>query len=414
MYCEHTFNCMSYEQMREVTKILAERIGNTGGTLKVLEMGAGTGGTTLVMAPFLATLAKSGALPIEYTFTDISPHGNLPENSFQKVIIALASGSQGPRLPKPEPVETLIPELDPENIETRTANAESQVVKYTTGWKTPKLRVLDRQADQKPSNVGAPHNGKSFDAVVIVTGATGSLSSQVVQKLAETPSVATVVCLNRRSSSSTPEKRQHEASTTRGINLSPAARAKLRILETDTSKPQLGLPPLEYSWLPECATDIVHNAWPMSGTRPVSAFEPQLQAMRNLLDLAREIASRPSNTPSRVGFGFVSSIGVVGFCGKSFLPEDRVPFSATLPSGYGEAKWICERILDETLHQHPKLFRALVVRPGQLSGSSVSGFWNPVEHFAFLVKSSQSLRAWPDLQGQMQWIPVDYSRWGCC
>ncbi|RDW76683.1 Iterative polyketide synthase afoE [Aspergillus mulundensis] len=527
MYCEHTFNCMSYEQMREVTKILAERIGHTGETLKVLEMGAGTGGTTLVMAPFLATLAES--LPIEYTFTDISPSmvanarrrfsklypfmrfavhdiekapadelrsqhlvlasnaihathnlgvslsnihqalrpdgflmmlemtevvpfvdlvfgllegwwlfddgrhhavvpaehweaelhkagyghvdwtdGNLPENSFQKVIIALASGSQGPRLPKPEPVETPIPELNPENIETRTANAESLVHKYTTGWETPKLRILDNQTQQATT----PRTGKSLDAVVIVTGATGSLGSHIVQKLTETPSVATVVCLNRRSSSSSPEKRQHEALTTRGISLSPAARAKLRILETDTSKPQLGLPPLEYSWLLEHATDIIHNAWPMSGTRPVSAFETQLQVMRNLLDLAREIASRPFSKPSRVGFQFISSIGVVGFCGKSVVPEERVPLSATLPSGYGEAKWICERMIDETLHKHPKLFRAMAVRPGQISGSSVSGFWNPVEHFAFLVKSAQSLRAWPALRGQMQWIPVDYCAGG--
>ncbi|KAL3438034.1 hypothetical protein BDV09DRAFT_206002 [Aspergillus tetrazonus] len=532
MYCEHTFNCMSYAQMREVTNILAERIGRTGETLKVLEMGAGTGGTTLVMAPFLATLAESGALPIEYTFTDISPSmvanarrrfskqypfmrfavhdiekppadelrnqhlvlasnaihathnlgvslsnihqalrpdgflmmlemtevvpfvdlvfgllegwwlfddgrhhavvpaehwerelhragfghvdwtdGNLPENTFQKVIIALASGAQGARLPKPEPVQTLIPELNRENVEARTATAESLVAKYTAGWETPKLRALASRTEKESGKIQAPHAApgrRAHEAVVIVTGATGSLGSHIVQRLAETPSVATVVCLNRRSSSTTPEKRQQAALTARGITLSTGARAKLRVLETDTSKPQLDLPPLEYGWLLENATDIIHNAWPMSGTRPVSAFEPQLQTMRNLLDLARDIAARPFNGPSRVGFQFISSIGVVGFCGQSRVSEDRVPLSATLPSGYGEAKWICERMVDETLHQHPRLFRAMVVRPGQISGSSTSGFWNPVEHFAFLVKSSQSLRAWPDLQGQMQWIPVDH------
>ncbi|KAL4745839.1 hypothetical protein BDW72DRAFT_210967 [Aspergillus terricola var. indicus] len=533
MYCEHTFNCMSYAQMREVTNLLAERIGRTGETLKVLEMGAGTGGTTLVMAPFLATLVESGSLPIEYTFTDISPSmvanarrrfskqypfmrfavhdiekppadelrgqhlvlasnaihathnlgvslsnihqalrpdgflmmlemtevvpfvdlvfgllegwwlfddgrhhavvpaehwerelhragfghvdwtdGNLPENTFQKVIIALASGAQGARLPKPEPVQTLIPELNRENVEARTATAESLVAKYTAGWETPKLRALaSRTEKEEPGRTLAPHAApgrRAHEAVVIVTGATGSLGSHIVQRLAETSSVATVVCLNRRSSTTTPEKRQQAALTARGITLSPGARAKLRVLETDTSRPQLGLPPLEYGWLLENATDIIHNAWPMSGTRPVSAFEPQLQAMRNLLDLARDIAARPFNGPSRVGFQFISSIGVVGFCGQSRVSEDRVRLSATLPSGYGEAKWICERMVDETLHRHPRLFRAMVVRPGQISGSSTSGFWNPVEHFAFLVKSSQSLRAWPDLHGQMQWIPVDH------
>ncbi|KAJ5298839.1 uncharacterized protein N7443_006959 [Penicillium atrosanguineum] len=243
----------------------------------------------------------------------------------------------------------------------------------------------------------------NLDAVVLVTGATGSLGSHLAQKLAEDPKVARVVCLNRRSSSVLAEKRQQEAFANRGIKLLPSTRAKLRIFETDTSKAQLGLSPLDYSWLVEHATNIVHNAWPMSGTRPISAFEPQLQAMRNLLDLAREIASRDVDPPSRVGFQFVSSIGVVGFAGESRVLEHRVPLFATLLSGYGEAKWMCERMLDETLHKYPRSFC-----PGQISGSSTSGFRNPVEHFAFLVKSAQSLRAWPDLDGVLQWIPVDY------
>lgn len=536
MYCEHKFNCMSYFQMREVVRTLAESIqgsgGSSGETLKVLEMGAGTGGTTLVMAPLLASLSAMDIISVEYTFTDISPSmvanarrrfskqypfmhfavhdiekapadelkgqhlvlasnaihathdlgvslsniyqalrpdgflmmlemtevvpfvdlvfgllegwwlfddgrshavvpaehwerqlhiagfghvdwtdGNLPENVFQKVIIALASGAQKPRLPKlAGPLEP-IPELTPESIKTRTAEAEQLTAAYSVGWATPKLHVLYAQKEAGPlkqSHRSLPRK-IDIDAVVLVTGATGSLGSHLVQKLAEDPKVAQVVCLNRRRSSVPAEKRQQEAFTARGINLSPGARAKLRIIETDTSKAQLGLRPLDYSWLVQHTTDIVHNAWPMSGTRPVSAFEPQLQAMRNLIDLALEVACRDVNPPSRVGFQFVSSIGVVGFASESRVLERRVPLSATLPSGYAEAKWVCERMLDETLHKYPRLFRAMVVRPGQISGSSNSGFWNPIEHFAFLVKSAQTLRIWPDLDGMLQWVPVDQS-----
>ncbi|MBZ5798349.1 SDR family oxidoreductase, partial [Burkholderia contaminans] len=63
--------------------------------------------------------------------------------------------------------------------------------------------------------------------------------------------------------------------------------------------------------------------------------------------------------------------------------------ASVMPSGYTEGKWVCERMIDETLHRYPGLFRATITRPGQISGSSRSGFWNPVEHFAFLVKSAQ-------------------------
>ncbi|KAI1171386.1 hypothetical protein F4777DRAFT_593828 [Nemania sp. FL0916] len=463
MYCDHTFNYMNYLQMRDVVKRL---------TLKILEMGAGTGGTTIVLAPFLAGLD----IPVEYTFTDLSSSmvanarrsfgqkypfmrfavhdiekapeaehrgqhiilaitsarnirqalrpdgfliilemtevgwwlfddgrnhavvtaehwerelhaagfghvdwtdGNLPENALQKVIIALASGPpEATRLPKAAAVDSA----------AREALADSFVSTYT---------VTNSVSSSNP-------------AVILVTGATGSLGAHLVQNLAEDKHVSTVICVNRHSSKPA-DQRQAEALSLRGIDLSPSARAKLRVLETDTSKSQLGLPSQMYDWLLENVTHIVHNAWPMSGTRPLQAFEPQLQALRNLLDLARDTATRPHRrgTGTRIGFQFVSSIGVVGNVGTPRALEQRVPMAAVLPGGYAEAKWVCERMLDETLHRRPDLFRVFVVRPGQIAGSTASGFWNPVEHFAFLVKSAQALRAWPDLDGTLMWIPVD-------
>ncbi len=80
--------------------------------------------------------------------------------------------------------------------------------------------------------------------------------------------------------------------------------------------------------------------------------------------------------------------------------------AAVLPGGYTEAKWACERMLDETLHRYPQLFRPMVARPWRIAGSTTSGYWNPVEHFAFLMKSAQTLRAWPDFDGVLQWLPV--------
>ncbi|MCJ1402385.1 hypothetical protein MMC11_005605 [Xylographa trunciseda] len=522
MYCEHTFNCMNYLQMRDVISRLADRVKDSqpGETLKILEMGAGTGGTTLVIAPFLASLE----MPVEYTFTDLSPSmvanarrtfgkqypfmrfavhdietppvdelkgqhivlasnavhatrnlvtsarnirqtlrpdgfvmilemtevvpfvdlvfgllegwwlfddgrnhavvtaehwerelhtagfghvdwtdGSLPENAFQKVIMALASGQpEATRLPKAlgsVVAEAGTMELDRGDVEARKTEAEGFVTKFTKEWSTPELDAARGQmAGARPSSA----------AVVLVTGATGSLGAHLVQQFVERPDVATVVCINRASSMPV-DKRQADAFSSRGIELSPSSRAKLRVLEADTSKPQLGLPPQEYKWLSENGTHIVHNAWPMSGTRPIKAFEPQLQALRNLLDLARSMATRDCD-PSRrdrIGFQFVSSIGVVGYAGKQRVFEQRVPMEAVLPGGYTEAKWACERMLDETIHRYPELFRPMVVRPGQIAGSTKSGFWNPVEHFAFLVKSAQTLRAWPDFDGTLMWLPVD-------
>lgn len=89
------------------------------------------------------------------------------------------------------------------------------------------------------------------------------------------------------------------------------------------------------------------------------------------------------------------------------VPEVRVSVESVLPTGYGDAKYACERLLDATLHQYPDRFRAAAVRLGQIGGSSLNGYWNPYEHVSFLVKSSQTLRALPEFGGTLGWTPVD-------
>ncbi|KAL5342471.1 putative polyketide synthase [Aspergillus crustosus] len=283
------------------------------------------------------------------------------------------------------------------DVAARETEALRLVDAYTTAWETEALRAAGNGRINAHPNSGA---------VVLVTGASGSLGAHIAQTLAQRADVATVVCINRAISDTPADKRQTESFTSRGLELSPAAHKKLRVYGTDTSKPHLGLPEEDYTWLVQRGTDIIHNAWPMSATRPLKAFEPQIQVMRNLLDLARDMAIHQQR---RVGFAFISSIGVTGFSDTPLVPEQAMPMAAVMPSGYNEGKWVCERMLNETLRQHPRLFRAFVARPGQISGSSLSGFWNPVEHFAFVVKSAHALKAWPDLRGVLHWLPVDKS-----
>ncbi|KAK8115534.1 hypothetical protein PG984_012036 [Apiospora sp. TS-2023a] len=265
------------------------------------------------------------------------------------------------------------------DVAAREAEALRLVSTYMTGWETAALL----QAETSDNISTRPANG----AVVVVTGASGSLGAHIVQALAERSDVATVACVNRAIRDVSAEEKQAEALSSRGIELSPAAREKLRAYGTDTSKPQLGLSDAEYSWLAQHGTHIIHNAWPMSATRTLKAFEPQIKGRLPIHLLHRR--NRLQRHP--------------------LVPEQPMPMSAVMPSGYNEAKWTCERLLTDTLRRHPNLFRAHVARPGQISGSTASGFWNPVEHFAFVVKSAHALKAWPDLKGVMHWLPVDKS-----
>ena len=198
----------------------------------------------------------------------------------------------------------------------------------------------------------------------------------------------------------------------KGIRFPETLKPKLLVLQTDSSKPKFGLPSSDYEELLSFVTHLIHNAWPISAKRSLAGFESQFQVMRNLLDFARDVVSRHP-----IGFKFsfqmVSSISVVGHYGldndetRTLVPEERVDIDTVLPNGYSEAKWGCERMLDETLHKYLNRFRTMVVRLGQIAGSKTSGYWNPMEHFGFLIKSSQTLNALPDVDGTVYWTPVN-------
>ncbi|KAG8168897.1 hypothetical protein KVR01_001646 [Diaporthe batatas] len=238
---------------------------------------------------------------------------------------------------------------------------------------------------------------------LVVTGAAGSLGRHIAGHIARLPEVHTVVCLNRLSQSSA-EQRQGKAFEARGIHIEDEFFTKLQVIDTDTSKPRLGLSQETYNHLLDTVTHIVHSAWPMmSLARPVRMYESQFKVFRNLIDLARDIADRwPA--PFRPGFLFVSSLAVVanypllerGGCDEqhqqhqqqlALVPEGAVGVEACAGAGYAEAKLVCERVLARTLGQYPRYFSpAAAVRVAQISGSTVSTLsWCPVDLVASAI-----------------------------
>ncbi|KAK4166873.1 hypothetical protein QBC43DRAFT_367805 [Cladorrhinum sp. PSN259] len=310
----------------------------------------------------------------------------------------------------PEPVHPTLPTLA--RVGTTAADAvfiaretavDDLVRKYTAAFKAPTHRFT------APLSTGR---------VVMVTGTTGSLGSHVAYCLAQQDDIKQVVCLNREHRDE-PNARQYKSMRDKGIRFPENLKQKMRVLQADTAKPLFGLSPSEYDELASSVTHLIHNAWPMSAKRPLSGFESQFQIFRHLIDFGCAAASRRPKS-FKFGFQFVSSIGVVGNTGveeynafgqgkKTVVPEERVEtIRSLLANGYAEAKWGCERMLDETIHKHcPDRFRAMVVRIGQIAGSKTSGYWNPIEHFGFLVKSSQTLNCLPDVDGKLFWTPVN-------
>lgn len=136
---------------------------------------------------------------------------------------------------------------------------------------------------------------RSGKSVVIVTGATGSFGSHVTPRLAESPAVDTVVCLNRTSKSDSAVGRQQDSFSAYYIEISNGRFKKLRVLEGTISESTLRLPDEDYTWLVRNGSNIMHYAIPPSPTETVKGFERKFMAMRNLSNLARDIASAQSS-----------------------------------------------------------------------------------------------------------------------
>ncbi|KID81974.1 Beta-ketoacyl synthase [Metarhizium guizhouense ARSEF 977] len=513
LYGDSLLNKLANVQMQDMMQRLIGKITTWDGPLKIMELGAGTGGTTKGMVPLLASLG----IPVEYTFTDLSasfvaaarksfgkeyPFMKFRVHDIEKapaselvgtqhVVIAsnaihathslsqsLASIRKALRpdgflmmLEMTEPLwwvdmifglfqgwwlfddgrRHAIAHQDRWKSELRAAGYFR--VDWTDGWR-PETRIQRVIVAQDSENPGfsldatpmtftrpsiveesavkhklkaqldgyvrqytrdftftstGPRDGARAGITVAVTGATGSLGAHLVSHFASLPDVKNVFCLNRYSASADAEDRQAEALASRGIRLSQEAKSKLRVLAVDSAKPLLGLQENGYLDLCKTTTHIVHNAWAMTGKRPVGQLEPQFAGMRNIIYFARDAAA---SQHSKISFLFVSSIAVMGHHSliqgnDRFAPEERAVLDQILPNGYAQAKWVCERMLDETLHRHPDTFRTTSVRPGQIAGSTTSGYWNADEHLSFLIKSSQTLNSLPHLSGEMSWTPVN-------
>lgn len=248
--------------------------------------------------------------------------------------------------------------------------------------------------------------------VVVLTGSTGNLGAHLLAHLTTLDNVDRIVCLLRhhqRSPSAAADtadlaQRQSDALKERGIQLSETGRSKIQYLPWNVDEDFLGLGPDGFQTLASQATHIFHGAWPMDFKLKLPSFEPHVKAVSRLVELCRAAhRSRPDLRPRLV---LASSIAVVGrYSNVSSSSGTIVPEApmddplATLPIGYAEAKWCCEKVLESARTSIPHEMEAVILRIGQLSGSQTTGFWSEKEHIAAFVKACQDVQAVPDLQG---------------
>ncbi|KAN0080413.1 hypothetical protein V8E55_009979 [Tylopilus felleus] len=218
-------------------------------------------------------------------------------------------------------------------------------------------------------------------AVVLLTGSTGGLGSILLSQLLQNPRV--VKC---------------SSFIDKGLSTDLLGSEKLVYIEADASQDNCGFPPELYKEIRESVTIIIHNAWRVDFNLSLVSFEPNIRATRNLVDLALDAKHR-----GLLHFVFTSSIGTAQSWDltKGVFPEElQLDPSTAVGLGYGESKYVCERIIAKSG------LRATSLRIGQIAGGS-NRSWAATDWVPIIVKSSISLGALPNSTGEVSWMRAE-------
>ncbi|KAF8514478.1 hypothetical protein JB92DRAFT_2789445 [Gautieria morchelliformis] len=268
--------------------------------------------------------------------------------------------------------------------EERSRRLLKLVAKYTHDW--PKHQPADDATNPT-------------DETILLTGSTGGLGSQILAQLVAMPSVSRIFAFNRPARKSSRE-RHSEAFLDRGNDVTLLDSEKIVYVEGDTSVKGFNIKPELFAEIRDSVTTIIHNAWRVDFNLSLSSFEPAVQGVRHMVDLALQ---SPHPSPPRVMF--TSSIGNVK-AWADIPPVTEGPFTDMArvnASGYSESKWVSERILWAA--GHTTSIRPVIARVGQLCGG-VNGNWNSREWFPALVRAGQVVGGLPSNRGLVSFLPL--------
>jgi len=221
--------------------------------------------------------------------------------------------------------------------------------------------------------------------------------------------VSHVYCLNRSADSL---KLQQTRSSQAGLPTN-VFDDRVSFLTVNLSKRDFGLDVSILSTLSSTVTCVVHNAWPVDFNKTLQSFRSSLDGVVSVAQFAAQAKRSPSVL-------FISSISSVSNHQDHRLVPETVIRDVSAPSsmGYGQSKYLAERMLD---HAAQRLhLNAGVVRVGQICGTAQNPRgWNRNEWFPSLVLSSRFLGALPETlgspgpdspegaMGDIDWIPID-------
>ena len=228
---------------------------------------------------------------------------------------------------------------------------------------------------------------------VLMTGATGFLGAHALAELLQ-QTEARVTCLARGGD----RARVLDALSSRGLE---GTEDRIEVLRGDLEEPRLGLDPLTWARLSEEIDAVLHLAAKVDWVSPYERLRASnAEGTRELLRLACE--HRPK------AFHFCSSISVLyARDGVDELNEGAEPLGhlAGLDLGYAKGKAVAEELV---LEAGRRGLPVTIARPSLIAGDSTTGAGNPGDFLSALMKGCIQLGLAPDLDWNVDAVPVNH------
>ncbi|KAJ3968092.1 male sterility protein-domain-containing protein [Lentinula raphanica] len=279
--------------------------------------------------------------------------------------------------------------LSAENIVQQAESIEAMISRYSTA-------LTDSDNDDSPISRRRPPMVK---ITVLLTGSTGNLGCYILASLLLRDDVQRVYTFNRTSTTRNILERHRAQFQEKELDMALLSSPKLVFLEGDITRPSLGLSEKVITKLQQELSVIIHNAWLSNFSLPLSAFDDHIQGTRTIIDLARSV-----QRCNGIRFLFTSSIGVAQNWDESqgLYPETLVMDKMTaVGGGYGESKYVAERILAKSG------IEVISLHIGLICGGERNGAWKPSELFPICVKACWYLGAVFTPSNESDWMTMD-------